>query len=162
MRAIVTSVCVLIASAASVASAQNARDYWILGTLPGPAGTIEAVAIVDANLITIEGSFRRAWVETYYQPHRQDGLARQASLIEFDCAGRRSRELQIAEYYRSTEARTISGNREWLYAIPQSGGEASLIFTCSSDEERRVIPGVIQLGWLPPERAAELLFSTAP
>lgn len=160
MRAIVVSI-VLIATAVSAqsASAQSNRDYWILGTINDASGSPASVTMIDVARITTSGGIKSAYVETFYPPQREDGRRRLAALVEVDCTARRMRTLVISAFSQgSSSPTTAPGDGAWASIRPNTAGEATLSFVCSSNQQREANPVLFHLGPHEPEGAADLLF----
>lgn len=155
MRVIVL-ICVLFAS---VASAQAARDYWILGTNTDSIGAPTSVSMIDVSRITTSGGIKTAWLDTFFPPGQRDGLQRTITLVEIDCAGWRMRTLRISAVYRGSPSPvTVPGEGTWETVRQRTAANASVSFVCASNQQREANPALFHLGSNLPQGAADLIF----
>lgn len=158
---VVLLICAVLASFVGVrpSDAQTARDYWILGTINNASGSPASVTMVDVARITTTGGVRSAYVETFYSPEQRNGLRRLSAITELDCSGRRLRTLTINAFYSgSSSPSTVPGDGNWGAIRPNTAGEATWNFVCSSNQQRAANPVLFHLGNNEPQGAADLLF----
>jgi len=103
-------------------SAANARDMWLVGDAPN------AVSFIDADSVrpTTKGR-REAWIDNYEGTERPIVYMRNKALMEYDCAGERSRWLAAIWYLPNG-------------TIQQTDREVT--------DWRRVAPGTMSSGWM--------------
>ena len=120
------------------ASAQQARDYWIVGGAQNDAGRYTMTDYVDAaSIVAPTPDTRRAWTWNFYAPYSPSEYAGEhgVSLREFNCATRQMRFLQSTNYTASGNVRPSSSRASpWDYVTPGTMGEFELNFVCSEPE----------------------------
>lgn len=134
------------------ASAQQARDYYLVGGAQDDAGRYTMTDYVDAaSIVSPTPNTRRAWTWFYYAPYSTSEFAGEhgVSLREFNCATRQMRFIQSTHYTATGEVRPSSSRASpWDYVTPGTMGEFELNFVCSAPET-----------WLP---IATRLYGQAP
>jgi len=122
----------IFAAMPQVATAQVAEpDYWLVASADAPDGGAQAAYFIDTNRVTISGTTRRAWVLGHFARDAEGvfaGVDRIHALKEFDCVGRRLRDLQLTVTFTNAErgSRTSTQTSEWVYAVPDSTGDGML------------------------------------
>ena len=77
---------------------------------------------------------RLKWLRTERREPDQYGVMSQISLVEYDCAGGRSRPIQHTSFtgpnMTGTTEGSSSGQGEWTYPTPGSVGETNFNWAC--------------------------------
>jgi hypothetical protein len=120
------------------ASAQQQRDYYIVGGAQDDAGRYTMTDYVDAaSIVAPTPDTRRAWTWNFSAPYSPSEYAGEhgVSLREFNCATGQMRFLQSTFYTADGEVRpSISRASPWEYVTPRTMGEFELNFVCSAPE----------------------------
>jgi hypothetical protein len=107
--------------AITMSTAAMAAD-WVLVT-----STDTGDRYVDRTSIKQVGPYKRAWDKIVW--NNDPKYKETAVLTEYDCAGGRSREIQLTVYYQNGE--NISGDGDdWKYVTPDTNFEAMLNYIC--------------------------------
>ena len=111
----------LVASAGAVPA--HAADWVIVG------GSDVGTKYVDRTSIRQVGSYKQAWARNDYRD-QSDQYERMQVLDHYDCAGRRTRTLQISVYFRNGQTDSAQGGRVWDYVTPGSIDEFAFEYVC--------------------------------
>ena len=128
----------MVLTLVSPASAQQVRDYYLVGGAQDAAGRETMTDYVDAaSIVSPTPDTRRAWTWNFVAPYSSSEFAGQhgVSLREFNCVTRQMRFIQSTFYTTTGEARPSSSRASlWEYVTPGTMGEFELNFVCSAPE----------------------------
>jgi hypothetical protein len=110
---------------APAAAAAAAAADWVYVA----SGGNETDHYVDRTSIRQVGAYKQAWEKAEYID-RSSEYERMLGLYEYDCAGRRTRRLQLTTYYRDGRNVGDQGDRVWVYVTPDTVAENQLDYVC--------------------------------
>ena len=119
------------------ATAQQARDYWLLNV----SSDKTMIQYVDAeSIVSVNGDVKRAWTWVFYSTGAPRFAGSQdVSLVEINCQTRQMHSLQNGFYdgrgsYDAAWSELAPA--PWTYVAPGTFGEAEIQFICSDAATR--------------------------
>lgn len=141
------------------ASAQQTREYWLVGGAQDDTGRYTMTDYVDAaSIVSLTPDIRRAWTWSFVAPYSASQHAGElVSLREFNCSTRQMRFMQSTFYTPEGQPRpSPSRASPWEYATPGSMGELELNFVCSPPETWPPVATRVDDGLTPADHAAAM------
>lgn len=126
MRTVTALLITMMALISSQASAEQTWEYVGGGQAEGE---YRILAYIDTSSIKRTGSVVRYWGLAEYE-NNPDGWEKDLTLFENDCAGGRSRMLQISVYFLNGGHQSQELDGLWRYVTPGTLGAKRHGFVC--------------------------------
>ncbi len=110
--------------------AQQTRQVWLIGIVQNDEDRIDGAFYIDSTLFNAtQNNIRRAWTWWYSKSGTNS-----VSLSEFDCSGRRWRQIKEDIFDDKGVPLIALRDTAWDYVTPGKAGELSLEFVCSKPQ----------------------------